>query len=87
MTDPVSQFFGTIFVLFFALAPLSIGPWIASNKNRSVGKAFLLCLLLGWFGVIGILFLEKKKKCPSCAARIPVEAFVCSYCGHDIRKK
>lgn len=79
----------TVFMMLFIvyLLPIILGVYWAKQKNRDALKTFLVCLLLGWFGLIVVALLQSKKRCVECASAIPSNAFVCSFCGYDIRSR
>lgn len=76
-----------LFIIFFNLIPVIAGAAIAEHQNRSRNKAALLCLFTGWFGVLAVAALEKRKLCVECQNAIPAKALICSYCGFDIRER
>lgn len=82
-----------IWILFGIAAAM-----IMSNKGRSGCGGFALGFLLGPFGLIIALVLQKDhkeleskaltsgdmRKCPQCAELIRREARKCRFCGSDV---
>lgn len=76
-------------MLIWALLGALIGVAAAQRKGFSVAGGILGGLLLGplavlMFAVSGVSKGDKKKKCPSCAEWIKLEAKVCPHCRRDV---
>jgi len=72
-----------IFVLMFWLLWMFVAVALARRRNRSTVGWFLWSFFFGVFPVIVLAVLPNKipqKKCPFCAAAMPVEAIYCLHC-------
>lgn len=61
--EPGSGGFGgfIFFALLWAALPMVIAGAVASSRGQSVGLAVLLALVLGWIGLLIVLFLQKPE--------------------------
>lgn len=48
-----------LFAILWAAAPAVIGGFVASSRGQSVGIAVLLCILLGWLGLLIVALVMK----------------------------
>ena len=54
---------------------------IGNNKGKS-GTGLLLGILLGWIGLIIMIFISAGKQCPECKKTVHKQATICSFCRH-----
>jgi hypothetical protein len=78
--------------LFWVIIGALVGAYAAQKKGFSIVAGLLGGALLGpfallMFAVSGVSSGDKRRKCPSCAEFVKLEAKVCRHCGKDIPAK